>query len=141
MTETIEEMLIRHEGLRFTPYRCTAEKLTIGVGRNLDDKGISKDEAMLMFYNDLEECERDLSNKVFKGRFFEFPGPVQGVLINMRFQHGPGGFRRYRKMIAAFKHFDYEKAILEMIDSNWYRDKFTQDRAKELIEIVRSEIK
>ncbi|NBW16869.1 MAG: lysozyme, partial [Caulobacteraceae bacterium] len=30
-----------HEGERLKPYRCTAGKLTIGVGRNLDDRGIT----------------------------------------------------------------------------------------------------
>ena len=43
---TIEEQLLLHEGLRLKPYRCTSNKLTIGVGRNLEDKGISKEEAM-----------------------------------------------------------------------------------------------
>jgi hypothetical protein len=31
----IKAQLIRHEGLRLKPYRCTAGKLTIGIGRNL----------------------------------------------------------------------------------------------------------
>jgi lysozyme len=36
----IKSQLVRHEGLRLKPYRCTAGKLTIGVGRSLDDCGI-----------------------------------------------------------------------------------------------------
>jgi lysozyme len=35
--------LVKDEGLRLKPYKCTAGKTTIGVGRNLDDVGISKD--------------------------------------------------------------------------------------------------
>lgn len=31
----ITAQLIRHEGLRLTPYRCPVGRLTIGVGRNL----------------------------------------------------------------------------------------------------------
>ncbi len=31
----IKAQLVRHEGLRLKPYRCTAGKLTIGIGRNL----------------------------------------------------------------------------------------------------------
>lgn len=42
----IIKMLIRHEGLRLKPYKDSVGKLTIGVGRNLDDKGITKEEAM-----------------------------------------------------------------------------------------------
>ena len=30
-----------HEGERLFPYKCTAGRLTIGVGRNLDDRGIT----------------------------------------------------------------------------------------------------
>lgn len=37
----LEKDLIRDEGLRLKPYRCTADKLTIGVGRNLEDNGIN----------------------------------------------------------------------------------------------------
>ncbi|WP_413910534.1 glycoside hydrolase family protein [Desulfobacula sp.] len=35
----IADQLIKHEGLRLKPYHCPAGKLTIGVGRNLEDKG------------------------------------------------------------------------------------------------------
>lgn len=31
----ITAQLIRHDGLRLTPYRCTAGRLTIGVGKNI----------------------------------------------------------------------------------------------------------
>jgi len=54
--------LVRDEGLKLMPYHCTAGKLTIGVGRNLDDVGISKDEAMNLLASDLartvKECEK-----------------------------------------------------------------------------------
>ena len=36
LLERIKKQLVRHEGLRLKPYRCTAGKLTIGYGRNLD---------------------------------------------------------------------------------------------------------
>lgn len=35
LMDRIKEQLVRHEGLRLRPYRCTAGKLTIGIGRNL----------------------------------------------------------------------------------------------------------
>ena len=38
--DRIKEQLVRHEGLRLKPYRSTAGKLTIGFGRNLDDRGL-----------------------------------------------------------------------------------------------------
>jgi len=36
LLERIKEQLVRHEGLRLKPYRCSAGRLTIGIGRNLD---------------------------------------------------------------------------------------------------------
>ena len=52
--DKIIEMLKRHEGLKVFPYHCSQNKLTIGIGRNLDDKGISKDEAYYLLYNDIK---------------------------------------------------------------------------------------
>ena len=135
MTETIKDMLLRHEGLRLTPYRCTADKLTIGCGRNLDDKGISKKEAMFMLFNDIEDCTRDLANNIFQGQFYTFPGPVQKALVNMRFQLGYGGFRGFKKMIAAVKDDDWREMIIQMQDSNWHKQ--TTNRANDLIQMVR----
>ena len=40
--------LMRQEGLRLKPYKCTGDKLTIGYGRNLEDRGITESEAMAM---------------------------------------------------------------------------------------------
>ena len=56
--------LVRHEGLRLKPYRCTAGKLTIGVGRNLEDKGISQQEAYELLENDIRECEVQLLTEI-----------------------------------------------------------------------------
>ena len=49
----LKDMLIRHEGLKLKPYLCTAGKLTIGVGRNIQDRGITYQEAMMLLENDI----------------------------------------------------------------------------------------
>jgi len=132
----VRQLLLKHEGLRFTPYRCSAGKLTIGIGRNLEDKGITEQEALYLFENDIQECARDLANNVFHGLFFEFPDGIQTVLINMRFQLGAKGFRSFKKMIKAVLDRDYPEMINQMEDSKWYRQ--VPERAEGLIEIVRS---
>lgn len=48
------------EGLRLKPYRDTVGKLTIGIGRNLDDVGISEAEAEYLLSNDLDRTISDL---------------------------------------------------------------------------------
>ena len=50
----IYEQLIRDEGLRLFPYTDTVGKLTIGVGRNLTDAGISADEAEVLAATETE---------------------------------------------------------------------------------------
>jgi lysozyme len=51
--KTIQEQLIQHEGLRLLPYKDSVGRWTIGVGRNLDDVGISKSEALYLLDNDI----------------------------------------------------------------------------------------
>lgn len=58
---SIEDQLILHERLKLKPYRCSAGKLTIGVGRNLEDKGISEEEALFLLRNDIAEAELQLT--------------------------------------------------------------------------------
>lgn len=136
--EKAKELLVRHESLRLTPYRCTAGRLTIGVGRNISDKGITESEAMFLLDNDIEECTRDLANTIFKGMFYSFPTNIQSVLCNMRFQLGYSGFRNFKRMIKAFQEWDFAEAAVQMEDSAWYEQ--VTPRAKELIKMVKGEL-
>ena len=128
----VRQMLIKDEGLRLKPYRCTAGKLTIGVGRNIEDKGISEKEAVFLLGNDISECVDDL-NSLFND-FLQLPEDIQHVLINMRFQLGPKGFRGFRMMINAVKAADWPEMIRQMKDSSWYVQ--TPNRANRLISLV-----
>lgn len=131
--QEIQELIIRHEGLRLKPYRCSAGKLTIGIGRNLDDRGISEDEARFMMANDLADCAADLES-IFPGQFQNLPMKIQMVLMDMRFQLGPGGFRGFKKMIQAVRDDDPAEMIRQMKDSRWYRQ--VPGRAEDLIRMV-----
>lgn len=79
--------LVRHEGLRLKPYRCTAGKLTIGVGRNLEDKGISQQEAYELLENDIRECEVQLLTEI-PDIYLSLDINRKVVLINMCFNLG-----------------------------------------------------
>jgi len=63
LMDRIKEQLVRHEGLRLKPDRWTVGKLTIGIGRNLDDCWISQSEAYVMLINDIMNCEKQLQSK------------------------------------------------------------------------------
>lgn len=100
------------------PYRCPAGKLTIGVGRNLDAKGISTLEAMMMLANDI--------NATLDGLIEAFPwwerldDARSRVLISMAFNLGIDGLRKFRHFLSALEAGDYERAAAEMRNSAWY---------------------
>jgi len=115
----LREQLIRHEGLRLKPYRCPAGYLTIGVGRNLEGKGICADEAMALLERDLDECEQDLQLRL---PVYRDLSPVrQRALIDMRFQLGSRGFFGFKRMLNALNRHDYESAAQHGFASKWAR--------------------
>ena len=56
----LREVLTDHEGIKYKPYKCTAGKLTIGIGHNLDDRGVSPAVVDLMYEEDVTEVVADL---------------------------------------------------------------------------------
>lgn len=136
-TQKLKEQIIDHEGIRLKLYRCSAGKLTIGIGRNIEKKGINTDEAFHMLTNDIQECLVDIIT-IFSD-FSEFPEKIQLVLMDMRFNLGASGFRGFRKMIAAAKSQDWEGMKREMIHSNWYGQ--VGRRSRNLVKMVDEVIK
>ena len=109
--------LVRDEGLKLKPYRCTAGKLSIGVGRNLDDNGISKSEAMALLDNDLSWVFDDLDRNCPWWR--RMPEPAQRGLANMALNLGWPRLSAFRNMLAALQAMDYATAAREALDSKW----------------------
>jgi lysozyme len=118
MSLSIKDFIKFNEGLRLKPYRCTAGKLTIGYGRNIEEVGITEDEAEGLLNNDINLAIYDLK-KIFPD-LDTFPRDVITALVDMRFNLGPGRFRKFKKMIEAVKSNDYELAAAEAKDSLWY---------------------
>ena len=130
------EQIKRHEGLRLKVYRCPAGKLTIGYGRNLEDNGISEEEAEYLLINDLRFVEDSLARRL---AFWDnMPKGVQQVLINMGFQLGINGLTAFRRTLALLDAANYKAAAEEMLNSRWARQ--TPNRARELAQIVREQI-
>jgi lysozyme len=83
---TIIDLLTRHEGLRLKPYKDTVGKLTIGVGRNLDDIGITREEANMMLIHDIARVEQELNECL---PWWASLDPVrQAVLVDLGFNLG-----------------------------------------------------
>ncbi len=130
----LTERIIRHEGLRLKPYRCTSGKLTIGIGRNLEDNGISEAEAMLLLENDLKRVVHELtSNLPFYGNLEH---ERRHVLIDMGFNLGISRLLQFKKMLKALEAGNYSEAAKEMLNSKWAKQ--VGDRATELADVMRS---
>ena len=131
--ERLQKTLIRHEGLKLKPYHDTVGKLTIGIGRNLDNNGISKAEALHLLENDLKVCVID-AKEVFGAQWGKLNDVRQEVILNMLFNLGRPRFLGFKKCIAAIKDERWADAAVEMLDSKWARQ--VGNRAQELAEAM-----
>ena len=138
MTESllnrIKAQLVRHEGLRLKPYRCTAGKLTIGIGRNLDDRGISQKEAYAMLERDILDCEQQLLDEI-PDVYTGLDEVRQSVLLNMCFNLGLKGLLQFKNTLAFIASGDWERAANNMLASKWAKQ--VGMRAIELSELMR----
>jgi lysozyme len=115
----LRHQLVAHEGLRLKPYLCPAGKTTIGVGRNLQDVGISEAEAAMLLEHDIDHCIHDLANTFL---WFEPLDPLrQRVWVDLCFNMGIGRLKDFKKAAAAMQAKDYQHAAAELKDSAWYR--------------------
>lgn len=114
--QNIKDWIKKCEALRLLPYLDKVGKLTIGYGRNLDDVGISKQEADFMFDNDFSQVEKTLSTYDW---YNIQPDGVKAALINMCFNVGITRLKEFKKMIAALKNKNYTAAAQEALNSKW----------------------
>ena len=127
------EQLRVDEDEKLKPYRCTEGALTIGVGRNLDAKGIRPDESALMLENDINDAEADA--RALVPSFDSLSEPQKAALVNMAFNLGRDRLRGFRKFLAAIAARNFEQAATEMMDSLWAAQ--VGARAKRLAKQIR----
>lgn len=125
--------LNRDEGLRLKPYRDTVGKLTIGIGRNLDDVGISEAEAEYLLQQDIDRTMADMDRLMPWWRGLD--DTRKRVLINMGFNLGVPGLMKFKNTLAAVKEGRYTDAADGMLDSLWARQ--TKGRAIRLARAMR----
>lgn len=118
-------------------YRCPAGYLTIGWGRNIEKRGISKEEAEFMFQNDYNNAIKDLRTLLVKNSIdiVNIPQDVFYALTDMMFNMGYDRLSKFKKLLRELKKGSYEGVVREMIDSDWYTQ--VGDRSKKLVEIVK----
>jgi len=136
--ENFVNKLIAHEGLRLQVYKDTLGIDTIGIGRNLEDRGITKEEldwmdipsmdavyeygiteadAMYLAKNDVQIVEEELVRA--HPCVEELDSVRQLVLMDMAFNMGVPRLRKFKKMWNAVHEKKFDIAAKEMLDSRW----------------------
>ncbi len=136
--ENFVNKLIAHEGLRLQVYQDTLGIDTVGIGRNLEDRGITKEEldwmdipnidavyeygiteadAMYLAKNDVQIVEKELVRA--HPCVEELDAVRQLVLMDMAFNLGVPRLCKFKKMWAAVYENKFDVAAKEMLDSRW----------------------
>ena len=113
----IFDQLKRDEGCRLTPYKDQVGKLTIGYGRNLDDVGISLDEANTLLQNDVRKAVADVNQHLPWAKGLD--DARLGVLINMAFNMGIAGLLQFKNTLALIEAGEFDQAADAMLESKW----------------------
>ena len=135
----LKEMIARHEGYEPRVYKCTNGYDTIGYGFAIKDLCLDEEIAGLI----LDKKIRVLLARIevdddWDCWFFDKPEIVQDVLVDMIFQIGFSGVKKFRKTIQYIKDDNFLMAGEEMLDSKWARSD-SPNRAKELSDIIKSQ--
>jgi lysozyme len=124
----ILESLKRHEGYRKHPYVDTVGKLTVGHGRNLDDVGISRDEAAMLLEGDVTAA---IALCLQAWPWLSGLDDVRSaVIVEMAVNLGIDGLKGFKQMIAAVERAlaakdpavaqrEFAAAAAHGIDSLW----------------------
>jgi lysozyme len=134
MREQIVAQLIRDEGLRLKPYKDTVGKLSIGVGRNLTDVGITQAEAELLLSNDI-----DVAEQACRERFSwwnDLNDARKGAVINLCFNMGITRLMKFPNTLELLKRGLYEEASVQLLQSKYAQQ--VGDRALRVAEQIRT---
>ena len=136
--ENFIEKLIAHEGLKLQVYQDTLGIDTIGIGRNLEDRGITQEElddldipsidhvyeygiteadAVYLANNDVQIVEEELLRA--HPCVDRLDSVRQLILMDMAFNMGVPRLCKFVKMWNAIHEEDYPTAAKEMLDSRW----------------------
>ena len=136
----IQEQLIEEEGIRLVIYKDTKGYLTGGVGHRIFDEDLHENDYVSLsmvadwlnedLLNTMQGLERNIP---FYG---ELDDKRQYVLISMCFNLGISGLMKFKKMLLALEHKNYELAAQEMKNSLWHSQ--VKSRALKLENIMRT---
>lgn len=123
-----------HEGRRRYAYRDTVGKITIGIGRNLDDVGLSDDEIDYLYANDHRRVRADLDRALPWWRWED--GVRRAALADLCFNLGIVKLLRFRATLRHWRAGEYDAAARQLQHSLWYRQ--VKTRGVRIVRMVRT---
>lgn len=130
----LKKLLIRHEGKKNKLYKCTADKWTIGVGRNIEENGLRDNEIELMLYNDITDTYHFLMKNY--PWFTALDDCRASALIDMCFCLGGPRYKTFQRMNFALSQNQFNDAADELLDSRFAAQ--VGYRAEELAKMLRT---
>jgi lysozyme len=137
MRDKLIEMLKVHEGVETYAYKCSENKTTIGVGRNVDKAGglgLSDDEVDYLLQNDIDRVILELDSEY--DWFSDLDDVRQDAMIDISFNLGQTRLRAFKKALSAMSEGDWDEAADQFMDSRWSEQ--VGIRAKNLTEMIRT---
>lgn len=132
--KNLKDILILHEGFRQFPYMDTTGHLTIGIGRNLNTRGISNNEALNLLDDDIAYFSNKLSVEL---PYFNSLDDVRKiVLVNMCFNLGFNGLLEFKNMLDAIQKRKWEQAAANIISSKAYQQ--APNRYRQLADMMQT---
>lgn len=121
--EKIRQHMIAEEGLKLTLYKCPADQWTIGVGHNLQSRGISEKVALAILDEDIDVCLEELQRNI--PHFEAHPEPVKETLLDLCFNLGIARLMKFKKTLHYIEEGlttkNYTKAANELMISAYAR--------------------
>jgi len=117
--DKLKDQLIQAEGMELKSYTCSQGYITLGVGRNVEELGITEDEARYLLDNDILRVSRELDNNIPWWR--DLSEVRQRIFVDMCFNLGISRFLQFKLALQAAKDGRYEDCAEEMMDSRWAR--------------------
>ena len=144
LTDELKDRVRIHEGVRTQMYLDSLGKATIGIGhliqpherdRYREGVEISMEEVEELFDIDLNRAAAGADLLIDECVGHDLPQKVSEVILEMVFQLGTNGVRKFKNMWKALDREDYGEASFQMMDSLWAKQ--TPNRAKKLAEKMR----
>lgn len=132
MSETLEQMLERHEGYKPTIYIDSVGVETVGIGHNLH-KPLRREAILHILRDDIDDATNECLHAF--PWFADLTPARKDVLVNMCFNLGLSRLSKFAKFLKAMEMGNYETAANEMLDSLWAKQ--VKGRAIELANMIR----